>query len=69
MNFCVADGGFANGKPEPQIIINGRFPLDESETLRLKVLAVIKANDAALSAADRQRTEELRRQTEPPMWK
>ena len=57
-------GGYANGEPEPQIIINGRFPLDETEQLRLEVRAVIE--EGAAQRAARAQTSGAE---SPKMWR
>ena len=51
------------GKPEPQIIINGRFPLNETEQLRLNVRAVIDE-----SAAQRAARPQTSGTEAPKMW-
>ena len=57
-------GGFANHEPEPQVIINGRYLLDESEQLRLKVEAVIDA-----AAAQRAARLQSSSDAPPKMWR
>jgi hypothetical protein len=64
-------GGFTNLQPEPQIIINGRFPLDKSEQMRLNVLKVIEEGAAErmdiLSRGCRSAPPALTTRSQPPV--